>query len=85
MKTTSVIRNRGQLTIPDSIRKMITWATPMSAVTISIEKPDEITIRPHEQRLDFNEIWENIHKSRSIKGGNKVSALQILENDREGH
>ena len=85
MNAVSIIRERGQLTIPDSIRKIVHWITPMSAVSISVVTPDEIILRPHSQTLDKEKIWENIRKSRAIKGRNAVSALEIIENDRRNH
>ena len=85
MKTVSIVRERGQLTIPDSIRRIAHWITPMSAVSISVVTPDEIILRPHSQTLDKEKIWENIRKSRAIKARNAVSALEIIENDRRNH
>ena len=66
MKTVSIVRGRGQLTIPDSIRKLVNWVTPLSAVSISVIKPDEIVIKPHQTQVNWAEIWENIRKSRAI-------------------
>lgn len=66
--TISVIRNRGQLTIPDSIRTLREWATPNSVVIITSELPDEIVIRPHKKEYDWDKMWKLINKSRSFKG-----------------
>ena len=85
MKAVGIIRDRGQLTIPDSIRKVVNWASPMSAVSISVTKPDEIIIRPHSHKLDSAEIWENIRKSRNIKARSNLSTLEILDKDRQSH
>ena len=86
MKTVSIIRDRGQLTIPDSIRKIITWMSPLSVVTISVSSPDEIIITPHAKPIDKDQIWENIRKARSIKGkGATISAVKFLEKDRQSH
>ena len=85
MKTVSIIRDRGQLTIPDSIRKVITWMSPMSAVTISVVKPDEIIIKPHQVRINREEVWDLIKKSRAITGKGKVSASQFITDDRNSH
>lgn len=86
MKNIIIVRDRGQLTIPDSIRKVINWVTPMSAVTISIVKPDEIVIKPHTSVIDKNQIWENVKKARSIKGtGAVTSASEFLVQDRNSH
>lgn len=83
MQTVSIIRKRGQLTIPESIRKIVRWTSPMSAV--SVVKPDEIVIRPHTQLLNQNQIWENIRKSRAISGKGKASAIEFLQTDRNEH
>lgn len=85
MKTVCIVRDRGQLTIPDSVRKIINWVTPMSAVTISVMKPDEIVITPHQKQVDWDQVWENIRRSRSIKGKGNVSAAVFLEQDRSTH
>lgn len=85
MKTVSIIRDRGQLTIPDSIRRIVSWASPMSAVTISVMKPDEIVIKPHYKQADWNHIWESIGKSRSITGKGHINTAKFLENDRNSH
>ncbi len=85
MKTVSIIRDRGQLTIPDSIRKVINWMAPMSAVTISVVKPDEIVIKPHQQYIDWNKVWNNIRKARAIKGKGNQSTIEFLEQDRNSH
>lgn len=85
MKTVSIVRDRGQLTIPDSIRRIVTWITPMSAVTISVIKPDEITIKPHQTQVDWDQVWENIRKSRAILSKGKINAAEFLEQDRSSH
>ena len=85
MKTVSIIRERGQLTIPDSIRQLISWVSPMSAVSITIIKPDEIVIRPHQAQVDWDKIWENIRKSRAIPGKGNLSASKFLQQDRNSH
>lgn len=85
MKTVSIIRDRGQLTIPDSIRKIADWIVPMSAVSISIMKPDEIVIKPHQKPINWDKIWEGIRKARSIHGKGNKSALEIIQQDRLSH
>lgn len=84
--TVSIIRNRGQLTIPDSIRAVREWASPNSVVTITTERPNEIVIRPHKKEYDWDKIWAGIKLSRSLKGkGETTSALAFLEKDRRSH
>ena len=85
MKTVSIIRDRGQLTIPDSVRKIVNWVTPMSAVTISVMKPDEIIITPHQKQVDWDQVWENIRKSRALKGKGSINTAEFLQQDRRSH
>ena len=86
MNSVSIIRDRGQLTIPDSIRRVVSWVTPMSAVTISVVKPDEIVITPQKKEYDWDKIWEGIKKARAIKGkGKTISAVEFLQKDRRSH
>jgi bifunctional DNA-binding transcriptional regulator/antitoxin component of YhaV-PrlF toxin-antitoxin module len=86
MQTVSIIRNRGQLTIPESIRRKIDWVDPMSAVSISLLNTNEIVIKPHKAQLDWNRIWAGIEKSRALRGkGRSVSAVNFLADDRMSH
>ena len=85
MKTVSIIRERGQLTIPDSIRQLISWVSPMSAVSITVIKPDEIIIRPHQAQVNWDKVWKGIKKARSIHSKGKMSALDFIQQDRLSH
>jgi len=87
MKTVSIVRDRGQLTIPYSIRKVVNWITPMSAISISVVRPDEIIIKPHQQHVDWDKIWSLVKASRAIKGKSKSteSTVEFLEKDRHSH
>lgn len=82
---TSIIRDRGQLTIPEVIRRAASWASPLSAVTMTVQKPDEITIRPHAfaKKTDWDMLWNSIRLTRSFKGKNeKKSARELIAEDR---
>ena len=88
IQAVGIIRQRGQLTIPDKIREAFDWLTPSSAITITSQKPDEIVIRPvstSKKAVDWDKMWSLIRKSRAIKGKNPVSALEILQKDRQSH
>ena len=84
---TAIIRDRGQLTIPDSIRKVVNWATPLSAVTISVVNPDEIIIKPHryQKEINWDKIWEGIKSARAIKGKGRGSLSKFIAEDRYRH
>ena len=80
IQTTSIIRDRGQLTIPDSIREIVDWVAPGSVVTIARMKPDEIVIRPHSKeaiKTNWDKLWMDIQRVRSYKGkgGGNLSAF----------
>ena len=85
-QATVIIRERGQLTIPDSIRTTLNWTTPTSVVTISTEKPDEIVIRPHgiRQQIDWDELWNKIELSRSFRG-KRGNLSAFISEDRRRH
>lgn len=86
-QTTAIIRQRGQLTVPDEIRESQQWIVPGSVVTITLTKEDEVVIRPYSSQNKFNgdKIWELINRSRAIKGKGKISAVEFLEKDRRFH
>lgn len=48
LQTTAVIRQRGQLTIPDQIRKHCQWLIPGSVVTLTATaNKEQLVIRPY--------------------------------------
>ena len=83
MNAVSIIRDRGQLTIPDSIRKTIGWVSPMSAVTISVVKPNEIVIRPHQTQVDWDKLWARIRRVRAFKSKGQGNLSTFIVKDRE--
>jgi len=87
-QTTTIIRNRGQLTIPGTIRARSSWATPGSVVTIAQVKADEIVIRPHTSQTKSltDDLWRRIRRVRSFKGkGTPLSLSEFIAKDRENH
>lgn len=85
MKTVSIIRDRGQLTIPDSIRKSVKWANPLAAVTITVTKSDEIVITPHQNQTDWKKIDANMKKLHAHSGKSTLSAAEFIAQDRQNH
>ena len=88
IQTTAIVRDRGQLTIPDEIRRLIKWITPRSVVTIRISTQDELIVKPYQtiekQTVDWNKIWENIQLTRSFKG-TRGNLSQFIVGDRQSH
>ena len=85
LQKVSIIRNRGQLTIPDQIRKAAKWLSSDSAVSVTMVKASEIIIRPHKKEFDKKEILRKVKKAQAIKGRGTMSAAEFLEIDRASH
>ena len=86
IQTTAVIRDRGQLTIPEKIRKQRKWATHTSVVTISSENPDEIVIKPYpSKQVDWDKLWKQIKRVRAFKGKGRGNLSQFIAEDRLRH
>ena len=85
MKAVSIIRDRGQLTIPDSIRKLVSWVTPSSAVSISVVKPNEIIIKPHQyqKEVDWEKLWQQIKRVRAFRGKGGGNLSNFIMEDRQ--
>lgn len=87
MQTTAIVRQRGQLTIPDFIREVTSWITPGSVVSISRNRADEIVIKPQtsQKKVDWDRLWNKIQIARSFKGEYKGSLSEFIINDRQNH
>ena len=88
LQTTAIIRDRGQLTIPDLIRKQANWVWPGSVVTISQIKQGEIVIKPHtsiKNKVDWDQLWKKIELARSFRGNYSGSLSEFIVQDRQSH
>lgn len=87
IQTVGIIRDRGQLTIPDDIREHLKWAQASSVVTITTEKSDEIVIKPHQPKkeVDWDRLWKQIKRVRAFKGKGRGNLSQFIIEDRETH
>lgn len=83
--TTATIRNRGQVTIPDKIREILSWVKPNSVVSIYINPQKELVFSPFKPKeIDWDDIWRRVRRSQSFKG--KRGALsKFIIRDRERH
>lgn len=87
MIRTGIIRQRGQVTIPSSIRSEVPWVKSNSVVTIILEKADEIMIRPYEKfkkKVNWEKLWRLIAEVRGYKGKGGNLSKFIIE-DRKSH
>ena len=75
IRRTSIIRQRGQLTIPGAIRRALSWAQDLAVVTISISPAGAIMIQSQteKKKLDHEEFWKHVAHVRKLtatgKGG----------------
>lgn len=86
LQTVGIVRQRGQLTIPDKIRETFRWLTPSSMVTITSQKPDEIVIKPitaSKKTVDWDELWRNIQRVRSYRGKGGGNLSKFIAKDRQ--
>lgn len=82
----AIIRQRGQLTIPDQVRDMLVWLQEGSVVGIDIDH-EEVRIKPHSKvtkNIDWDEFFSKVQLARSFKGKRGNLSL-IVAGDREDH
>jgi len=71
MISTTIVRQRGQLTIPKKLRDRASWFTEGSVVAILTSMQREIKVVPYREagvKLDWKGIWEKIELVRTFKG-----------------
>ncbi len=86
IQSTVIIRDRGQLTIPEKMREVLRWSSTNSVVTLTTTSKNELVIKPYgsKKQVNWAQIWSNIQLSRSFKGkGGNLSNFII--SDRENH
>lgn len=85
IQVTAIIRDRGQLTIPDKIRKTLTWTKPNTVISIQTNQQREIIIKSFTtQATDWDDIWRRIKRSQSLKG-KRGNLSSFIISDREKH
>lgn len=81
----TIVRDRGQITLPYSIRENSSWLAVNSPIQITAYL-DEITIRPPQKSPphSWDTIWDALHLAQSFKG-NKGSLSDFILKDRQSH
>lgn len=84
-QTTAIIRQRGQLTVPEEVRKVFNWATNNSVVSINITA-DGFFVAPFavkvQKKTDWASIWNRMQIADSFKG-KPGSMSQFIVDDRD--
>ena len=80
MVATAVIRNRFQLTIPESIRENLPWLTPGRAVHLSLTG-GQLIVRPYQEKMvNWRKVWQVLEL---VAGkGKQISLSKFVINDR---
>lgn len=78
--TTAVIRDRFQLTIPESIRGSLSWLTPGTAVRLLL-KSGQLVVQPYQEKtVDWKKIWRVLEL---VAGkGRQISLSKFVVNER---
>lgn len=86
IQKTVTIRQRGQITIPDEIRKKISWARTNLVVNFKLTGKNEITIQPYRavKQVDWDGLFKKLKKIRSFKG-KRGNLSEFIIADRENH
>lgn len=84
IKAVGIIRQRGQITIPETIRRAAQWADPLKAVNISLEEPHKIVITPHTAAQDVNweELWKELDTVSKFPG-KRGNLSEFIAQDRQ--
>lgn len=86
--STAIIRQRGQLTIPDELRQKLDWLTEGSVVSVSTDLTNTVKITPYtkheEKKIDWKKLRIQIERVRSFKG-KRGNLSQFIIEDRESH
>ena len=78
-----IVRGRGQLTLPEQLRKKLNWLSKNSAVEIWAKNLGEVVLRPARQNPDlWNTVWEGIEESRSYESTHISNLSQKISVDR---
>lgn len=88
MMTNVVVRQRGQVTIPDDVRNMVAWLSEGSAVGLEMVEKEMLVLRPHAKinarKFSWEDVSKKINLARSFKGQNGDLSGFIIE-DRNNH
>lgn len=85
--STTVIRQRGQLTLPKKLRTENSWLAEGMVVTVLSSVQKEVKIIPYKEsfkKTDWKNIWEKIKLSRTFSG-KRGNLSQFVIKDRSEH
>lgn len=84
----AIIRQRGQLTIPDSVRKATGWIFPNAVVSITVKNKTELCVKPlspkESEEKYWKDLWRDMERIRSFKG-KRGNLSKFIAEDRYRH
>lgn len=81
---TAIIRQRGQITIPDTIRQSASWITEHQPVVVFLADENELHIRPVQQATDWQALQREIGRVRALPG-RPIDTTKFIADDRQRH
>lgn len=86
ISATVIVRQRGQITIPDKIREKYPWANPNNVVTIDAAPDNKIIIEPLKEKknIDWDALWMQLERVRAYKG-RRGNLSKFIAEDRYKH
>ena len=79
-----ILRDRGQLTIPDTMRNSVPWMYPGSAVSMSWSD-EKLVIEPPKKVTDWKKIHELRAKLSKARSESTISTVEFIRRDRMSH
>ncbi len=80
----SIIRSRGQLTIPAAIRRAAQWLSQTRPITVSLEENDKVVISKATEPVNWDQLWGLIRQARE-KRGRQGNLSGFIASDRQRH
>lgn len=70
LRETTVIRQRGQLTIPDSFRDRLSWLRPKNVVSLESHFDNRITLAPYhsDEEVDWKRWRRKLGRVQAFRG-----------------
>lgn len=84
LRETTIIRQRGQLTIPDSFRDRLSWLRPKNVIFLESHADNRITLAPYrsDEEVDWAGLKRKLSRVQAFRGrGGNLS--DFIRRDRE--
>lgn len=83
-KDLAIVRQRYQLTIPASLRKLLDWLEPQQVVKISAVDKEKVLVEPYRRKTtNWKNIYKNLDQIKEWAG--KTSLSEFVIKDRGTH